>query len=409
VPLIIVRNDIVTMRVDAIVNSTNVNLKCAGMGVDAYIHQAAGPDLQKACDAIGHCELGGAVITPGFDLPGKYVIHTAGPVWQGGRKGEKELLKSCYRSILALAAENKLKSVAMPVISAGAYGYPKKEALEVASKEIRRFLLTHDDMTVYIVIYNSEMLTISESMFNDITQYIDNNYIDMRFKSLEETIAPDDSRVTWEEERLSARPKAMRREAVELDETMLSETTVRLMNNIAEPDAEEYWGQDSAPKVSLNIHKAKLDAKIAGLGFGASPEELLDESFNQAIMRKLEMKGVKKFSTYYSKANITKAVFSKIRTSAELMTAYNYGRKLTPEEMKKKDYRPNKNTAIALCVALELELPDFLRTLEKAGYTLSYSVLFDVIIRYFVENGNYDIFTINEMLFKYDQALLGQE
>lgn len=380
-PLKIVRNDIVNMRVDAIVNSTNAKLKSAGMGVDAYIHQSAGPELQKACDAIGGCEPGGAVITSGFNLPSKYVIHTVGPVWQGGRKGEKELLKSCYRNILGIAAAYKLSSIAVPVISAGAYGYPKREALEVASKEIRRFLQTNDAMTVYIVVHNSEMLAVSEALFNDVAQYVDVNYEDMRLRSTTAPLEAAERSAELEPElSVGALPAAFRRETP----------------NRTELSTEIY--QRSAVK--------KMEAIEKG---GVVPAAMLDESFNEAIMRIIEDRGIKKISTVYSKANITKAVFSKIRQSAECCTAEKLGKKLSPEDIKKKNYKPAKNTAIALCLALELHEREFVRTLEKAGYTLSRSVLSDVIVRYFVEKEIYDVFTVNEMLFKYDQALLGSE
>lgn len=364
-PLKIVRNDIVNMRVDAIVNSTNAKLKSAGMGVDAYIHQSAGPELQKACDAIGGCEPGGAVITPGYNLSAKYVIHTVGPVWQGGRKGEKELLKSCYRNILGIAAAYKLSSIAVPVISAGAYGYPKREALEVASKEIRRFLQKNDEMDIYIVVHNSEMLAVSEALLNDVAQFIDSHYEDMRLRS----------------ESSLARPKL----EIRADELNL---TTRDMSVGALPTVAPRAVR--APKIADSIDSA-----------------VLDESFNDAVMRIIGEKGIKKYSQVYSKANITKAVFSKIRTSSECCEAEKLGKKLSPDELKKKNYKPAKNTAIAVCLALELPEEEFIRTLEKAGYALSYSVLSDVIVRYFVQKEDYNVFTINEMLFKYDQALLG--
>lgn len=148
----ILEGDITNLKVDAIVNAANSAL-AGGGGVDGAIHRAAGPQLDIACRKIGGCPTGQAVITPGFDLPARYIIHTVGPVWQGGQHRERELLASCYRKSLQLAWDQGLKSVAFPLISAGVYGYPRQEALDVALETIREFLQTHD-MDVTMVLYD---------------------------------------------------------------------------------------------------------------------------------------------------------------------------------------------------------------------------------------------------------------
>ncbi len=135
----IIRGDITTLTVDAIVNAAN-NALSGGGGVDGAIHRAAGPQLLHACRLLGRCPTGHAKITEGFNLPARYVIHTVGPVWHGGKQGEAQLLAASYQSSLELAAEYKLKSVAFPAISCGVYGYPVRQATEIAVNTVKQFL-----------------------------------------------------------------------------------------------------------------------------------------------------------------------------------------------------------------------------------------------------------------------------
>jgi O-acetyl-ADP-ribose deacetylase len=131
----IVESDITRLAVDAIVNAANKTLQGGG-GVDGAIHRAAGPELRAACAALGGCETGEAKITPGFRLPGRYVIHTVGPVWGGGERGEDRLLASCYRNSLALGLNHGLATIAYPAISTGAYGYPPERAARIALRTV---------------------------------------------------------------------------------------------------------------------------------------------------------------------------------------------------------------------------------------------------------------------------------
>ena len=165
-PLKIVRGDITKLAVDAIVNAANKTL-LGGGGVDGCIHRAAGPELVRECRTLGGCETGEAKLTKGYRLPCKYVIHTVGPIWRGGARGEETLLTACYENSLLLARENGCQSVAFPLISAGVYGYPLEAALRVAAETIGCFL-EKSDMTVYLVLYDPASVAMGERLFGDV-------------------------------------------------------------------------------------------------------------------------------------------------------------------------------------------------------------------------------------------------
>ena len=336
------------MRCDAIVNAANPSL-LGGGGVDGAIHRAAGGGLLEECRTLGGCKTGEAKLTKGYGLPSGFVIHTVGPIWEGGTNGEEELLRSCYRNSLAIAKERGFESVAFPLISSGAYGYPKDRALKVAVDEITAFL-KDSDMLVYLVIYDWTSFRIGEKLYNDITAYIDDKYAD-------EHSFYDRSR---EEGRLfkarKARPFAPF-EGAELDEA----ASVLCDMGAAAP----------APAA-----KASLDDYL----------KQIDESFSEMLLRKIDEKGMTD-SECYKKANIDRKLFSKIRSD--------------------RLYKPSKTTALAFAIALELPLAETKDMLMKAGFALSHSHKFDIIIEYFITNGNYDVFAINEALFAFDQPLLG--
>ena len=153
-PLKIIHGDITKVKCDAIVNAANSKLRGGG-GVDRAIHNAAGPKLHEECMTIGGCKPGHSVITNGYELPCKYIIHTVGPHWFNGKYGEHDLLVSCYRESLKLAKEHNCKTIAFPLISSGAYGYPKEQALEVAINEINVFLQSNPEVIVYLVLYEA--------------------------------------------------------------------------------------------------------------------------------------------------------------------------------------------------------------------------------------------------------------
>ncbi|MGN0492795.1 MAG: O-acetyl-ADP-ribose deacetylase [Acutalibacteraceae bacterium] len=329
-PLEIVRNDITKMAVDAIVNAANESL-LGGGGVDGAIHYAAGAGLLAECRTIGGCKTGKAKITGGYNLPAKYVIHTVGPIYKDGKHGEKALLESCYRESLALAKEHKCETVAFPLISSGVYGYPKDQALKVAAQVISDFLL-ENDMTVYIVIFDKAAYKISEKLFADIAEYIDDNYVD--------------EHTDYRRESMRMNPPTQSINAMEIC------------------DSKALFSADD------------LDSKL----------KQIDERFSQMLLRKIDEKGMTD-AECYKKANIDRKLFSKIRSDV--------------------NYKPSKPTAIAFAISLGLSLAETEDMLKKAGFALSHSNKFDIIIEYFISKGNYNIFEINEVLFAFDQSLLG--
>lgn len=321
----IIQQDITKVQVDAIVNAANNELLRGG-GVCGAIFQAAGVDcLTKACAAIGYCETGQAVFTDACNLPARFIIHTVGPVWQGGQKGEEKFLQSCYEQSLQLAVQKGCISIAFPLISAGIYGYPKKQALDIATSTIESFLQKHEhELEVFLVVVDRQVIEISRELKLDVQRYLDENLESLARTHLE--------------------PKL---QGIYIEEQMVaSESVVQLDEN---------------------------DFELA-------------ETFSQQLLRLIDERGLKD-PDVYKRANISRKHFSKIRNDIH--------------------YNPTKKTVIALAIALQLSLEETDKLLEAAGYALSNSRKFDVIIKYFLERNIYDAFQINEVLFTYNEPLLG--
>ncbi|MBR5518301.1 MAG: macro domain-containing protein [Clostridia bacterium] len=337
-PFNIIRNDITRLETDAIVNAANVHLKEGG-GVCGAIFAAAGKEkLQKACDKIGGCNVGEAVITKGFGLKASYIIHTVGPVYGKDPLNEEKQLYSCYLNSLELAKNNNLNSIAFPLISSGIYGYPKAEAIKIATRAIKDFL-AENEMTVFLVVYDKASFSISEKLFSDVASYI------------------DDRMVKVERRRTEVYNSFSMAEASDEDYACIP-------NFIAAPK----------PMMSANSKKSLKDFL-----------NTKTETFSEMLFRLIDQKGYTDVEVY-KRANIDRKLFSKMR---------------------KKDYVPKKATVFALIIALRLNMADAKILLSRAGFAFNESSKFDLIIEYFIENENYDIFEINETLFAFEQQLLG--
>lgn len=344
-PLFLKKGDITHMHCDAIVNATDVVLSGSG-GVDRMIHDAAGFDLDLECMKLGHCGIGQAVITKGYELNAKYVIHTVGPVWSDGNPFEEELLASCYKNALMLALEYKCKTVAFPLISAGTFGFPEDDAMRIAKESIEDFLDGHD-MTVYLVAYRSHTYNMGAKLFNELSSFVERNFSGCGFVG--QALMP------------------------EMREECLSDSIA----SAPAPYAASY-ARNEKPVI-----KAKKTAPAASLD---DMLRQLDESFAEMLLRKISERGITN-AQCYNKANITKSVFSKIKNDPS--------------------YKPTKPTVAGFVLALGLSLDEAKEMLGKAGYSLSRSSEFDIILEWFITNKIYNIFDINEVLLEYDQQLIG--
>ena len=289
-PYEIIRQDITKMQVDAIVDPTDYIYSGSG-GTDARIHFAAGSELRTACDGLPLLKEGEVAVTGGFRLPCKYIIHTFGPVWQGGAFDERKKLAACYRNALHAAYERECESIAFPLISSGTFGFPKDRVLRIALDTITSFLMSHD-MMVYLLVYDKTSYEISKKLQKDIDAFIDEHYIDcqqLKFDPYTYTYTPK-------------------------GETNKPAPTV------------------SAP------HKEAVAAKpIQTLEEALSQKH---ESFSDALLRLITESGMSD-AECYKRANITKQHFSKIRSNAhyqptkQTVLAFAVVLKLSLEETKK--------------------------------------------------------------------------
>ena len=345
-PFSILQGDVTRVGARLIVNPTDPDYSGSG-GLDRQIHHLAGPELARHCAALPRLDYGRAVLTPAFELGALAVIHTAAPVWTPGGESEA-LLRSCYRESLALVRALDAPTVALPLIGTGTQAYPRALALRIAQEEIRAHLALCEDSFVTLVIHDRSQFQPDPELCEELGRHLDSR----------------------------SRPRLQNRPS-------------------AEPSAPSPRRDRRRPAFSASMEfpgaapEAFSDADLDLAAAPRLPEEalVLDESFSQMVLRLIREKGFEKDSDCYLRANLDRKHFSKIRCNV--------------------DYHPKKSTALALAVALRLSLPETRELLMKAGYTLSPSILGDVIVEYCLSRGIYDIFTINDLLFEKDQTLLG--
>lgn len=308
-PFQIIEGDITTLEVDSIVNSTSSEPFIFG-GLDAQIHALAGPELLKARAKFGTLKLSQPVITEGYNLRSKKVIHVVGPIYKTGRLNEATQLKETYQHVLELAIKENLESIAFPLISSGVYRYPKKEALEIALGVIKTYAML-TDMLIYLVVYDAPTI-------------------------VDKLEAP------------------------------------RRRNELSE----EYFIERSMAPLAFSRRARSLDDLM----------DEIDETFQEMLFRWIDQKGLDDV-TVYKRANIDRKLFSKIRSN--------------------RLYQPSKPTVLALAVALELSRDETIDLLNKAGYTLSDAIPLDIIVGYYIDQADYDIYKINLALYERCKAFIG--
>ena len=355
-PLLFVRNDITRMKVDAIVNAANSELR-AGGGVCGAIFEAAGAsELAMECATLAPCGVGQSILTKGYALPAQYIIHTVGPVWQGGSSGEEGQLQACYTNSLALAVAHKFKSIAFPLISSGIFGYPKEATMGVAVSAIRSFL-EENDILVYLVFFDTEANLIGSQRYQDIARHIDDRYVQAH-----------------------SHPRGSQSPRRRGPDNLYRSLSV--MASEGDTDVCQVQENISAPLMYPDATR-KTGAKRRSL---ADVVTQLEETFSECLLRHIDEKGLTDVAVY-KRANVDRRLFSKIRSD--------------------KTHTPKKATALAFAIALRLSSDETRDLLKKAGYALSNSSRFDIIVAFCIEEGVPDIDAVNEILFQFEEPLLG--
>lgn len=431
-PFKIVRNDITKMNTEAVVNTAN-DRPAVGDGCDTAIYKAAGYEelLAYRKEHIGAVKEGDVFITPGFKLPAKYIIHAVSPYFVDGQHHEEELLRSCYRKSLALAAEHGIRSIAFPLISTGSYGYPKEEGMRIAVDEIHAFLLAND-MQIYLVVFDEKATQMGKRLYPDLEAYIDRNYVeekraeeyeDVYFAAsyVDEAVRPAHQEIkpgTSEKWRRSPRDFEGRasqdRESYAWHGRVEGEDSAwpYRKDRTSQEREDSIWREDEAPILgaptfgSMDVLPSMSSPQAANMPHAHAKEAFvpyekmdtlqeeeaqledlerglaermkhLSDSFPEYLMYLIHSKGMEN-AEVYKRAIIDKKVFSKIKNNA--------------------DYHPQKLTALCLCIGAKLNLDESKDLLSRAGYALSPCDKTDIIFSYFIEHEIYDMIELDIQL-----------
>lgn len=375
-PFKIVRNDITKMETEAIVNTANSET-AVGRGCDSAVYKAAGYDelLAYRRDNIGKTREGDVFITPGFNLKAKYIIHAVSPLYIDGENGEEEILRTCYRKSLKLARDNKIKSIAFPLISTGAFGYPKEEGLRIAADEFNAFLL-QNEMDIYLVVFDANSTFLAEKICPDLEKYIDHNYVERAGEEEYDTPLLNSVRVSSQASPELLRPvvpsdiKFGKRffvgRAERLSETVLAEKSARRQSFL--PDEDIVLCDDAviSEEEFDEAHESKLEERL----------KHASDNFAEYLKYLIQDKGMDN-PDVYRRAVVSKKNFSKIMNETT---------------------NPSKITALCLCVGAKLNLDETKDLLARAGYALSPSNKTDIIFAYFIENKIYDMIELDIQL-----------
>lgn len=325
----IVRNNIINVKADMIVNTANPRPVIGG-GTDTAVYEAAGREkLMEARRKIGVIAPGKAAVTKAYGLDAKYIAHAVSPVWVDGQHHEAEQLRSCYVSSLKLAENHHCESIAFPLMAAGSNGFPNDIALKTALDAIQSYLMDHE-MDITLVVFDKQSFELSEKVFKSVESYI------------------EEHQVAWFEE-------------------------------------EEYKYRRPRQNQIYEKHSALSTAPMSAPAPGHAWTPKKEQTFQVRLLHLIDASG---------------------RTDPDVYKAANIDRKLFAKIRKNENYKPSKKTVIALALALHLSLDDTVDLLSRAGFALSPSVIFDLVIRYCLENDIYNIFEVNAMLFKFDQETL---
>lgn len=374
----IIRNDITKIQADAIVNTANPEPVYMA-GTDSAVYAAAGAEkLLEERRKIGRIAEGDVAVTPAFDLDAKYIFHTVGPVWQGGDHGERETVAKCYENCLDKAKELGLESIAFPLLSTGAYGFPKADALQIATSVFSSFL-ADNDLEITLVVFDSESFVLTGKIFAGISQFIDDNYVEE--KTLEEYgfgVSLEDAECVEEDSTEVRRTRQAEAEYRKERRSLRQRNMLRMeeAQHVMPPAAASAMAGAARGAAVPAQQKRSLDDVVKNLS----------ETWSESLLRMISEKGYSEIDVY-RRANVDRKLFSKIRSN--------------------RDYRPKKNTAFAFALALRLNLDETKDFIGRAGYAFSPSSRFDLIVEYCITQKEYNLIDVNVLLFKYNEPLLG--